>query len=326
MADTPRTNGREGSSGELHDDRFVGGQDLTQWNTTGGRFLTDLFHRVSRRLGPHGALVLILLLGLALAAVLTGVFAAVYESVVQADGVAVLDQPALNTGKALRSPALDVAVTAYTDVGGTIGMPILAVVALLVLALRRRSWTPVILIVTAGAGSLAMTVAGKQFFGRARPSVSDAVPPYDYTALFPSGHSLNAVVIAGIVAYLLILRQKSRRARTLTAAAAAVFAVTSGLSRVYLGHHWLTDVLAAWVLGAAWLALVITAHRLYLTSRTRAEAGGEPHPTPLTLGAQRAALRFTRLGEPHGRCRSKPSPRLVVENPARGSCGSRRSR
>ena len=275
MTDETRTGGAEGSTAELHDDRFVGGQDLTQWDSKSGRSLADLFHRASQRLGPHGALVLTLLLGLAIAALLTTLFAAVYESVVQADGVAVLDQPALTAGKALRSPVLDVAVTAYTDIGGTIGMPILASATLLILALRRRSWTPVILIAAAGAGSLAMTIAGKQFFGRARPSVSDAVPPYDYTASFPSGHSLNAVVIAGIVAYLLILREKSRRARVLTAAAAVVFAVTIGLSRVYLGHHWLTDVLAAWVLGAAWLALVITAHRLYLTSRAR----GVPAPT-----------------------------------------------
>jgi undecaprenyl-diphosphatase len=46
-----------------------------------------------------------------------------------------------------------------------------------------------------------------------------------------------------------------------------VFAITIGLSRVFLGHHWFTDVVAAWLLGAAWLALVITAHRLYITAR-----------------------------------------------------------
>jgi undecaprenyl-diphosphatase len=40
-----------------------------------------------------------------------------------------------------------------------------------------------------------------------------------------------------------------------------------GLTRVYLGHHWLTDVLVAWLLALAWLAVVITAHRLYLTTR-----------------------------------------------------------
>jgi undecaprenyl-diphosphatase len=75
------------------------------------------------------------------------------------------------------------------------------------------------------------------------------------------------VVIIGIIAYLIVLQLRMTLSRYLTVSVAATFAVTIGLSGVYLGHHWLTDVLAAWTLGAAWLALVITAHRLYLTVR-----------------------------------------------------------
>jgi len=266
-----------GVRGELRQDTTVGDKDLTRWDTRTGRRLVEVVHRISEVLGPHGALILTLLVGAVISAALTAAFSEVYEAVVAADGVAGLDHPVLAASKDLRTPALDVAVTAFTDVGGTIGMPVLAVAIMAVLALRRRSWTPVILIVTAGLGSLLMTIAGKRLVGRTRPDLSDAVPPYEHSASFPSGHSLNAVVIAGIVAYLIILRLHSNRARILTAAAAALFAVAIGLSRVFLGHHWLTDVLAAWALGAAWLAIVITAHRLYLTVRKHHEPRDVKH-------------------------------------------------
>jgi len=256
-----------GVQGELHQDRFVGQQDLTRWTSPGGQVLARAVKRISQILGPHATLVLTLAVGALIAAALTALFSEVYEAVVDADGVAGLDHPFLEAAKGARSPALDLLITGYTDIGGTIGMPILALATTVILALRRRSWTPAILIVIAAAGSLLMTIAGKQLIGRTRPLLADAVPPYEYSASFPSGHSLNSVVIAGVVAYLVILRLKSRRSRIWTAALAAGFAVTMGLSRVYLGHHWLTDVLAAWALGLAWLALVITAHRLYLTSR-----------------------------------------------------------
>ncbi|WP_370874514.1 phosphatase PAP2 family protein [Pseudarthrobacter defluvii] len=266
-----------GVRGELRQDSSVGGKDLTRWDTRAGRTLVDAAHRISQVLGPHGALILTLLVGAVISAALTAAFSEVYEAVVAANGVAGLDHPALDASKDLRTPTLDLVVTAFTDVGGTIGMPVLAVVIMAVLALRRRSWTPVILIVLAGLGSLLMTVAGKRLVGRTRPDLSDAVPPYEHSPSFPSGHSLNAVVIAGIVAYLIILRLHSNRARILTAAAAALFAVAIGLSRVFLGHHWLTDVLAAWALGAAWLAIVITAHRLYLTVRKHRDSRDVNH-------------------------------------------------
>ncbi|MDI3330271.1 MAG: phosphatase PAP2 family protein [Micrococcus sp.] len=264
---TPRDPARTGSDGELRQDRYVGSRDLTRWTSPLGRWLADLARRTGVLLGPHQSLILILVFGAAVAALMTWLASEVYEAVVEADGVAVLDHPLLEAMVDERSPALDLAATAYTNVGGVIGMPVLAVTIMVVLALRRRAWTPVILIAAAGGGSLLMTVAGKDLIGRARPSLAHAVPPYEHSPSFPSGHSLNALVIAGIVAYLLLLRQRSRTARVLTLTVATVFALTIGLSRVYLGHHWFTDVLAAWILGAAWLAVVITAHRLYLTTR-----------------------------------------------------------
>lgn len=258
-----------GVHGELHQDRYVGGQDLTRWNNPAGRALARTTEKISTILGPHATLILTLLLGAIIATALTAVFAQIYESVVQADGIAGLDRPVLDTAKTLRSPTANLIITGYTDIGGTIGMPILAAATTIALSVRRRSWTPAILIVIAAAGSLLMTIAGKELIGRTRPPLTDAVPPFEASASFPSGHSLNSIVIAGIVAYLIILRLTSARSRAWTATAAAVFALSMGLSRVYLGHHWLTDVLAAWALGAAWLAMVITAHRLYLTARKK---------------------------------------------------------
>lgn len=260
-------------------DRFAAGRDLTRWTTPLGRSAARWTHRLSILLGPRAALAIPLIVGAVVALLLTIASAGIYDAVTEGDGVSTLDHPVLDAVMALRSPTLDTLVTGFTDIGGPIGMPILAVAIMVFLAARRRSWTPVVLIVAAAAGSLLMTIVGKQFIGRARPPLADAVPPYEYSASFPSGHSLNAFVIAGIVAYLVLLRQSTRRAGVITILLATVFAVSMGLSRVYLGHHWFTDVLVAWTLGAAWLALVITAHRLYLTAQQRVDAEtADNHP------------------------------------------------
>ncbi len=222
----------------------------------------------ARRLGgyvsAHTVLVVTAAIGGLLVLGLTAASAGVYEAVVEKDGVAGLDRPALDQAIALRTPTTDRLLTWFTHLGGPIGMPIIATLITVVLVWRWRSKTPLILMVAAAGGSLLFTNVGKAIVGRARPPLTDAVPPYEYAFSFPSGHTLNSTVIAGMIAYLIGRRLASHWARVLCGVVAAGWAIAMGLSRVFLGHHWLTDVIFAWLLGLAWLALLITAHRIFL--------------------------------------------------------------
>jgi membrane-associated phospholipid phosphatase len=267
MSEQQRTPPEQGTRGEIAQDRTVGGAVLTHWYTPLGRVTASTVRRIAAFVGAYPALVVILLVGAAIVFALSWIASEVYDAVSDDDGVAGVDRPLLDLALTLRSPGLDTAVTWFTDTAGTIGMPIIAVASMTILAVVRRSWTPVILVTAAGLGSLLMTIVGKGIIARNRPPLADAVPPFEYSPSFPSGHTLNAVAVIGIITYLLLLRRHHRWSRALLIAGASAYALLVGLSRVFLGHHWFTDVLAGWLLGGAWLALVITAHRLYLTVR-----------------------------------------------------------
>ncbi len=259
----------------------IGDRDLTDWTTRGGRTVRDGVTGLASRLAPvlkwsvaNLAFVLTVVLGAAVFLIAGLLAGEVYEAVTESDGLARLDQPVLDAMVGARSPGLDQAVTWFTHLGGTVGMPLIATTVTVVMAVRWRSRTPVVLMVIGAAGSLLLTVGGKDLVGRARPPAMLAVPPLELSPSFPSGHTLNATVLIALMAYLLLLHQRSRGARAATVVVAVVLIVAMGLSRVYLGHHWLTDVVAAWLLGVGWLAAVITGHRLQLTLRS----SGAPHP------------------------------------------------
>lgn len=256
------------------EDRYIGGRDLTRWKTPVGRFMAKWIRILARWIGPNWVLVLTLVVGVGLAVSLSALSGQVYEAVTESNGVAALDEPALDAAISLRSPELNAAVTAFTRLGGPVGMTIIAIAATGILSYMHRGWTPLVLMVIAAGGSVLMTIAGKEAVGRMRPAFEDAVAPFVGSPAFPSGHSLNSIVIAGVVTYLLMLREQRKRTRMVTIALAVLFTIAMGLSRVYLGHHWLTDVLVAWTLGLAWLAVVITTHRLLLTLGDRRRTAG----------------------------------------------------
>ena len=260
------------------DHRFeesIGGRDLTRWPTAAGRGLVRLVGRVSSGVSAHAVLYLTLLVGLAVVVGFTIAGAEVYDAVAEQDGISRVDQPALATAIALRTATNTRLATDFTYLGGPIGMPVIAGLVTLAMVWRWRSRTPLVLMVVATAGSLLMTSVGKAVVGRPRPPLAEAVPPYEYAFSFPSGHTLNSTVVAGIVAYLLLRRLRTTWARTVTVVVAVLWAAAMGLSRVFLGHHWLTDVVFGWLVGVAWVALVVTAHRLFLTIR-RARADPAP--------------------------------------------------
>ncbi len=234
-----------------------------------GRRAATLATAAGQRVGAQPALAIVLAVGVAVAFAMSFLVARVYDAVTEDDGVATLDLPVLQDAMQLRTPWLDGFAAGVAYLFGPVGMPCLAAAAILLLTLARRSWTPAILVVGAGLGSLLMTVAGKDIIGRHRPPRVDALPPYEHSPSFPSGHSLNATVVAGVVGYLLWLHRRTLLAKIACVVVPAVIAAVVGLTRILLGAHWFTDVLAAWLLGAAWLAVVVTAHRLYLTARER---------------------------------------------------------
>jgi undecaprenyl-diphosphatase len=241
---------------------------------------------------PYAALWITMLIGGVLVVLLALWSAEVYDNVVDDVGLASLDKPTLASMEQLRSPGLDSFVTGFTNIGGGIGMPILASILTAWLIWASRTWRPLILIGGAAAVSTTATTLGKRLIGRNRPDHADAVPPYEDSPSFPSGHTLNTTVVIGLVVYLACLQVKRTIARVGLIAAGVIFIGAMGMSRVYLGHHWMTDVIMGWVLGLAWIGIVILAHRFFHALRHREHAGPAPtfgHPNHLHDGETAAS-------------------------------------
>jgi undecaprenyl-diphosphatase len=205
----------------------------------------------------------------------------VYEQVVESGVLAALDEPVLAWLVSVRTPLAETLVTGFTNLGRTVPMVAIGLVLSAALYWTTRRRTVWVLMLVAAAGSVAFTLVGKPVFGRARPPLATAVPPYEDGFSFPSGHTLNSTVVAGMLAYLVVWLVGRRWVRVAAVLAAAAWSVAMGASRVYLGHHWLSDVVFAWLVGLAWLALLVTVHQALLRHRERRSPGDAASTVPL---------------------------------------------
>ncbi|MFE3032736.1 phosphatase PAP2 family protein [Streptomyces canus] len=141
-------------------------------------------------------------------------------------------------------------------------MRLLAAVAAIWLVLRHNArWTAVWLVATCAVGTLVQQVL-KSAVGRERPLWPDPVDSAHFAA-YPSGHALTATVVCGLLLWLLH-HYGVGRALWLTALTLAAISVLGvGLTRIWLGVHWPSDVLGGWLLGAMLVTLAVAVHQRY---------------------------------------------------------------
>ncbi|MBV6324618.1 phosphatase PAP2 family protein [Duganella violaceipulchra] len=222
---------------------------------------------IEARLSPGGEFGLHLTAGLALLVAAAAVFGDLAEDVMGKEAITVLDMQVAHWFHAhafepLTSFMLGVSL-AHTGYGMVV---LMAALGWYFWRVQARYWL-LALLVAVPSGAL-LNVALKYHFQRARPAFDEPLVSL-MTYSFPSGHTSAATLFYGLLASYLVIARPHWHVRLGTALGCALMVLLVALSRVYLGAHYLSDVLAAMAESVAWLAVCITA---ISTLRRRREA------------------------------------------------------
>lgn len=152
-----------------------------------------------------------------------------------------------------------------TNIGGSIGLGVIVAVVAAILLSRKERASAIFLVVTAGTGAL-LNLGLKMIFDRVRPDLALAISVAKGYS-FPSGHAMGSFITFGALAYITLRQTWPWLAKSVGLAIAMTMVVLVGLSRVYLGVHWASDIAGGWSAGAVWLASAVAAFEIILRLR-----------------------------------------------------------
>ena len=209
------------------------------------------------RFSPEGTAGLYLTVGVVVLVLTAWAFGLIAGQVASGASITLIDLQLANWFHARATPRVTqftLLFTHWNSVAGVLAMSGVLGYALL----RRRLGYWLLALLATVPGGMAVNVLMKLAFARARP-VFEAPLVSLHTFSFPSGHASGATLFYGFLACLLVRHVASNGKRAAIVLAAALMVAAVCLSRVYLGAHYLTDVLAGVAEGLAWLAVCITA-------------------------------------------------------------------
>ncbi|PIQ12575.1 MAG: PA-phosphatase [Hydrogenophilales bacterium CG18_big_fil_WC_8_21_14_2_50_58_12] len=178
-------------------------------------------------------------------------FFGVLEDVLTRDPLVFIDSAAYHFLQGLRTPFGDAIMIALTELGDA-AVTVLVVSAALLWLLAQRAWRPAAYLLAAVGFAAALTVAIKAGLHLPRPtSLYNGISEFS----FPSGHATMSIVSYGFLT-VLAARELSARRRLAVLTATVLLVILIAFSRLYLGAHWLSDVLAGLAFGTAWVALL----------------------------------------------------------------------
>lgn len=157
---------------------------------------------------------------------------------------------------------------------GSVTVLSLCTLAVVIFLLLVRNYRAMWLVIIATLGGQGLSSVLKYFIARERPTVSEHLT-HVYTASFPSGHAMMSAVVYLTLGSLLAGIVRRTRLRVFFLALALVLTFLVGVSRVYMGVHWPTDVLAGWTAGLVWAILCWLVARWLRRRGTIADATGD---------------------------------------------------
>lgn len=211
-------------------------------------FIRALRDRLNLTLPQTVTLFLIVTFAISVACVL--LFGAIAEDVAEQDTLVLFDQ---QLADALHNSASEGWTRAFAFIT-LFGSQVVFVLTLIVAAyyLYRRLWLHLAVWLAALAGGELLNLGLKQYFSRPRPVFADPLVVEAFYS-FPSGHAMLSMIAYGLLAYFVVVQLRRRRLKALVITLALVFIFMIGFSRLYLGVHFFSDVLAGFLAGGAWL-------------------------------------------------------------------------